>query len=86
GDGLEQAWGFHLGNNWLAFVLLTWRGSDFKVPSLFVADRVDYVESFILTALICALHFALLLRFSPPRLARRVARLAADPALEAVRV
>lgn len=71
GDGIEHAWGFHLGNNWLAFVLITWRGGDFGVPSLFVVDQVDFAGGLVVTLITCALHYALLLRFSPPRLVGR---------------
>jgi membrane protease YdiL (CAAX protease family) len=71
GDGIEHAWGFHLGNNWLAFLLVASPASDFSLPSLFVTDAADFFGAFIATVVTCLLHYGLLLRFSAPRLARR---------------
>jgi hypothetical protein len=71
GDGIEHAWGFHLGNNWLAFLLVASPASDFNLPSLFVADAADFFGAFVATVVTCLLHYGLLLRFSAPRLARR---------------
>jgi CAAX protease family protein len=85
GDGIEHAWGFHLGNNLLAFVLIRPAVSDFDVPSLFVVDA-DYTPwNLVYTALTCALHLGLLLRFAPPRLARRAMPVAIDSIPEAAR-
>jgi len=71
GDGIEHAWGFHLGNNWLAFVLIRSTASDFNIPSLFVVDGVIDAWGLVYAAITCALHYGLLLRFSAQRLVRR---------------
>jgi membrane protease YdiL (CAAX protease family) len=74
GDGLEHAWGFHLGTNWLAFLLIGWSGSGLGIPTLFLSDQIGFPQEVLESVLICSLHFVLLGMLEAPR---RVARDAA---------
>ena len=66
-DGIERSWGFHLGNDWLAFIFIRPAAGDFDIPTLIVVDGAYGPSLVVVVSICCALHYALLLRFRAPR-------------------
>ncbi len=65
GNGLEYAFGFHLGVNLAAFLLLSTTIAPVRMPTIFLEPSPDFAAGAALIVALCALHYWIVFRLAP---------------------
>ena len=70
GNGLETAFGFHLGVNFHALLLVTTDAATLETPAILRTSDPDFLLYVPVLVIICAVHYWLVFRENPLRLMR----------------